>query len=130
MSLLFEMSAQERDSAAIMHQLNKAFISAVYEASKAKHVTQKELADRLGVDKSTVSRLLQGRGNPTFRTFSDVCAALGIKPELTFPVGRKSHNGGGSMVRAYDGKSQKTQNLNSNQPQSFASGEVSQAQHG
>lgn len=94
MSSLFEMTYQERESASIMHRLNKSLISAIYTASKEQGISQKEIADRLEVNKSVVSRLLQGRGNPTFRTVADICAAIGVQPDMSFAQKRTGTNVG------------------------------------
>jgi transcriptional regulator with XRE-family HTH domain len=42
-------------------------------------VTQKELADRLGLSEARVSRILNARENMTLRTLTDVAWALGFR---------------------------------------------------
>lgn len=84
MSLLFDMLPQHRESVANMHRLNKSLIAAIYAAAKEQNVSQSEIAKRIETDKSVISRLLRGQGNPTIRTVSEICAALGLSPDWVF----------------------------------------------
>lgn len=103
MSSLFDMTPLERDSAAYMHGLNKSLIAEIYAISKEQGISQKDIADRLVVNKSVISRLLQGRGNPTFRTVSEICAAIGVRPTLSFSHQKSGANiGRGVSGRAID----------------------------
>jgi len=45
-------------------------------------ISKKQLAERLGVSKSTVSRILNGSRNMTLETLTKVAFALGCKPEV------------------------------------------------
>lgn len=45
------------------------------------------LAKKLGKSKSYVSQVLSGARNMTLGTFSDICFAIGFKPEIKLPVG-------------------------------------------
>lgn len=38
----------------------------------------------MGVDKSALSRIINGRGNLSLKTISDISQALGLRPEITF----------------------------------------------
>ncbi len=49
-------------------------------------VTKSELSRRLGKSKSYVSQVLSGSRNMTLGSFSDICFALGFKPEVKLPV--------------------------------------------
>lgn len=54
-------------------------------AEQAEHgLTQKELADTLGVDPALISRRLNGPGNITLRTLSDLYVAMGREPLSNF----------------------------------------------
>ena len=44
----------------------------------SKHITQSELADLLGVDKSFVSNIENGKNNPTLSTIANLAKALGV----------------------------------------------------
>lgn len=43
-----------------------------------KNITQTELAEKLGVDKSFVSNLENGKTNPTLSTITNLAHALGV----------------------------------------------------
>lgn len=49
-------------------------------------ITKSELARKLGKSKSYVSQVLSGSRNMTLGSFSDICFALGFKPEIKLPV--------------------------------------------
>jgi len=48
-------------------------------------VTKLELARRLGKSRSYVTQMLSGARNMTLGSLSDVCFALGIKPDVQLP---------------------------------------------
>ncbi|MHA2937113.1 helix-turn-helix domain-containing protein [Vibrio sp. RC27] len=50
------------------------------------NISKAELARRLGKSKSYVSQVLSGSRNMTLGSFSDICFALGFKPEIKIPV--------------------------------------------
>ncbi len=58
-------------------------------------LSKAELARRLGKSKSYVTQILSGSRNMTLGSFSDICFALGFKPEITLPVepAKASQNG-------------------------------------
>lgn len=49
-------------------------------------ITKKELARRLSKSRSYVTQILSGSRNMTLGSFSDICFALGFKPEIKLPV--------------------------------------------
>ena len=49
-------------------------------------INKKELARRLGKSRSYVTQILSGSRNMTLGSFSDICFALGFKPEINLPV--------------------------------------------
>lgn len=49
-------------------------------------ISKKELARRLGKSKSYVTQILSGSRNMTLGSFSDICFALGFKPEINIPL--------------------------------------------
>ncbi len=52
------------------------------DARKNAHLTQAELAGRLGVDKSYISRIEQGIITPSVATFYRMASAMGLSVEL------------------------------------------------
>lgn len=49
-------------------------------------ISKNELSKRLGKTKAYVSQMLDGSRNMTIGTFSDICFALGFKPEIVLPI--------------------------------------------
>ena len=50
------------------------------EAIKTSGMTQRELADKLGIKQPTVGQYLSGRCMPALDTFANLCAVLDIDP--------------------------------------------------
>ena len=49
-------------------------------ALEEKHMTQKELAEKVGVSPSRISEYLAGKSEPTLRIAGKICQILGISP--------------------------------------------------
>ena len=73
---------KDRIAARFMGQVHAEIAHAAIEAKSEKGLTQRDVAAALGVDKSVISRILRGTGNPTIRTIGELSAALGYRPEL------------------------------------------------
>jgi len=54
----------------------------IEEARKKAHLTQEELANRVGSNKSYISRVENGKTEPRVSTFYRIAAALGLSVEL------------------------------------------------
>jgi len=54
----------------------------IEEARKNAHITQEELANRVGSNKSYISRVENGKTEPRVSTFYRIAAALGLSVEL------------------------------------------------
>ncbi|MDD4476460.1 MAG: helix-turn-helix transcriptional regulator [Eubacteriales bacterium] len=52
------------------------------DARKNAHITQKELADRIGADKGYISRIETGKIVPTVATLYKIASAMGLTVEL------------------------------------------------
>lgn len=61
-------------------------IQKTFDQEAANGLSQKEIAENLGVDESLVSRRLNGPGNITLRTLSDLYVAMGREPLSNFVV--------------------------------------------
>ncbi len=59
-------------------------INALLTARKRKNITQKELAERTGITQPDISRLENGRGNPSLRTLNILAKGLGMKLKIEF----------------------------------------------
>lgn len=55
----------------------------LYNARKNEKITQKELAERVGVDKSYISKIEKGIIEPGVAMFYRIVSALGLSVELT-----------------------------------------------
>lgn len=68
-------AAEERANAFFTGQI-------IEEARKKANITQAELAERIGTNKSYISRVENGRTEPKVSTFYRIAAALGLSVEL------------------------------------------------
>jgi transcriptional regulator with XRE-family HTH domain len=59
-------------------------IQATYSEASREGLTQREIADTLGVDEALISRRLHGPGNITLRTLCDLFTAMGRDPLTHF----------------------------------------------
>ena len=60
-----------------------ALIQVLEQARKALNVSEKELAERMDIQRSTVTRLFNAsHPNPTLDTISDILRALGLQAEI------------------------------------------------
>jgi transcriptional regulator with XRE-family HTH domain len=60
-----------------------ALLQVLEQARKALNVSEKELAERMGVQRSTVTRLFNAsHPNPTLDTISEILRALGLQAEI------------------------------------------------
>lgn len=55
-------------------------------AMEDNNISKVDLARKLNKSKSHISRLLDGSRNMTLGSLSDICFAIGIKPEIHIPV--------------------------------------------
>jgi len=84
MSFKLKISSKDRATGRFMSRVHRALAKVVAETKLEKGLTQQQIADAMGVDKSVVSRILNGESNLTLKTIGDITWALGIKPEVTF----------------------------------------------
>ena len=68
-----------------------ALLQVLEEARKALNVSEKELAERMGVQRPTVTRLFNAaHPNPTLDTIADILRALGLQAEIKIsPASRR-----------------------------------------
>ncbi len=66
---------KEYDALASEYEL----VSQLIKARQEKHLTQKELAEKVGTKQASIARLESGNYNPTFNFLQKIAAALGKK---------------------------------------------------
>jgi transcriptional regulator with XRE-family HTH domain len=60
------------------------------DARKQSGLTQKELAERTGINQADISKLENGTANPSIRTLRRLADGMGMKMKLVFePIGMK-----------------------------------------
>ncbi len=84
MSFKLKLSPKDRATGRFMSRVHRALAKVVTEAKAETGLTQQQIADAMGVDKSVVSRILNGESNLTLKTIGDISWVLGFKPEVTF----------------------------------------------
>lgn len=84
MSVEFEFDISPKDAAAayFMERNHRVLLEAALRAKKTKKISQREIAEMIGVNKSVISRALKGHNNLTERTIGELCWALGVEPKL------------------------------------------------
>ena len=61
-----------------------AIIQAMVDARKATGMTQKQLAEKSGINQADISKLERGSGNPSLRTLQRLAAGMGMRLKLEF----------------------------------------------
>ncbi|WP_157133058.1 helix-turn-helix transcriptional regulator [Roseobacter sp. SK209-2-6] len=84
MSFKFKVSDKERATGRFKGRAHRAIVRAVREAKESRGLTQSDIAESMGVDKSVVSRILNGKGNLTLQTIGEISWVLGLRPDLVF----------------------------------------------
>ncbi len=64
----------------VMH-VHRELLSAFY-IREAEGMTRAQLAENLGIDKSVISRRLNGTSNMTLEVISDLARGMGFRPEM------------------------------------------------
>lgn len=59
-------------------------INAMIEARKSKHITQKQLAERTGIDQSDISKIETGNANPALSTLKRLADGMDMVLKLEF----------------------------------------------
>lgn len=84
MSYKMKISKRDRSAGRFKSRVHRALMKAIIAAKTEKGMTQSQIAEMMGVDKSVVSRILNGQGNLTLKTIGEISWVLGLRPELSF----------------------------------------------
>lgn len=82
MSFAFKTTQKERDGNRLISMVLREIVRAAIVEKQRSGVTQREVARRLGVDKSHVSKLLSGKSNMTLRSAGELLGAIGWEAEF------------------------------------------------
>ncbi|WP_210115127.1 helix-turn-helix domain-containing protein [Roseovarius aestuariivivens] len=82
--ILFDLGVSEKDLHAsdFMARTNRKLIAAFLSEAHASGLTKAELARRIGVDRSVITKILRGKSNLTERSIGELAWALGYDAEL------------------------------------------------
>lgn len=61
-----------------------AIMQAMIDARKASGMTQKQLAEKTGINQADISKMERGNGNPSLRTLQRLAAGMGMRLKLEF----------------------------------------------
>lgn len=59
-------------------------IQVMIDARKSSGLTQKQLAEKTGINQADISKLERGGGNPSLRTLQRLAAGMGMRLKLEF----------------------------------------------
>ncbi|UWQ40065.1 helix-turn-helix transcriptional regulator [Leisingera aquaemixtae] len=83
----FDFDIDEKDlaSAKFIGETRRGLVKCLINARmKDPSISQSKIAEKIGMDKSSLSRILNGQGNVTLRTIAEVAWALNLEPEVHF----------------------------------------------
>jgi transcriptional regulator with XRE-family HTH domain len=84
MSYKMKISKRDRSAGRFKSRVHRALMKAVIAAKTEKGMTQSQIAELMEVDKSVVSRILNGQGNLTLKTIGEISWVLGLRPDISF----------------------------------------------
>lgn len=94
------LSEKDQATGRFMGRFNRALATAAVRQKKVCGITQRSVSEAMGVDKSVVSRILAGGGNPTLRTIGELAWAMGLRPTIIFePIDTLAHNAAGEPIK-------------------------------
>lgn len=98
MSFRMQIDPRSRKAARFITGVHKQLQQAYVRAS-SRGLTQQNIADELGVDRSTINRRLLGGGNLTLRSLSDFAHAMDEDVEVIFKPSFSQTPGGNIRMR-------------------------------
>lgn len=111
MSYELNIDPKRRAAGRFIGSVRKELIGAALDEKTNNRVTQQTIANRLGVNKSVISRLLRGESNLTLRTIAELAWALGYVPRLVLER-RASVEGSNHAGEFVAGEAQNTPGTN------------------
>ncbi|TIP70340.1 MAG: helix-turn-helix transcriptional regulator [Mesorhizobium sp.] len=83
MSYELKIDPKSRAAGRFIGQVRKELVSAAIAEKKETGVNQQQIATKLGVNRSVISRLLRGDANLTLRSIAEIAWAFGWEPKFT-----------------------------------------------
>jgi hypothetical protein len=80
MSLLFDIGEKARAVARFLGSVHRELQSALEEEKAIRKLTQQQIADEIGVNRSVINRQILGGGNLTLRRAAELGLAMGREP--------------------------------------------------
>jgi plasmid maintenance system antidote protein VapI len=83
--MFFELDIDPKESAVgrFIGSVRKVLLRVALAEKESNAVTQQSIANKLGVNRSVVNRLLKGEANLTLRSVAEIAWALGYRAEIT-----------------------------------------------
>ena len=75
MSLLLKLDPRRQNAGRFIGRVRDEIVKAFFDEKKTRGLTQEQVAQRLGVNRSYVNRILKGEENLTLRTVADLAWA-------------------------------------------------------
>lgn len=101
MSFKLGLNPRDKASGRFISKTHRALSNAAALQMQRNSVSQKDIAAQLDLDKSTVSKTLNGEANLTLKTISDFSWALGMRPEINFiPINPQFDQGTNWSIQA------------------------------
>lgn len=83
--LNFEIDEKDLAAAKFIGETRRGLVAALIEAKKDNpEICQAEVARLLGMDKGSLSKILNGHGNMTLRKIGEIAWALGLEPRVEY----------------------------------------------
>ena len=81
-----EMFLEDQETKKAYEELEPEYqlIYAMVESRREKNISQQELADVTGINRSDISKIENGNANPSLRTIKRVAKGLGKRVEIRF----------------------------------------------
>lgn len=96
----FEMDEKDLAAAKFIGETRRGLALALLEAKKENpSICQAEVARRIGMDKGTLSKVLNGQSNMTLRTVAEIAWALGVLPEVHYCPMQEVHHKSANQIR-------------------------------
>ncbi|TPJ34282.1 helix-turn-helix transcriptional regulator [Mesorhizobium sp. B2-6-5] len=84
MSFQFELDhTKDEHAARFVAAVGHALQDALVERKKIDKLSQREIADRLGIDRSRVNRCFSGYANLSLESLAELCWAMDVEPHIT-----------------------------------------------